>query len=77
MVKAIESSGTQSNLESVTAGIIKKGRRRKPVLRKKLVEEITCRQLLLVVGGSSTVIRSLATMIPFNLDLLQLVYAAG
>ena len=51
MVKAIESSGTQSNLESVTAGIIKKGRRRKPVLRKKLVEEITCRQLLLVVGG--------------------------
>ena len=50
MVKAIESSGTQSNLESVTAGIIKKGRRRKPVLRKKLVGEIPCRQLLLVVG---------------------------
>ena len=47
MVKAIDSSGTQSNLESVTAGIIKKGRRRKPVLRKKLVREIKCRQLLL------------------------------
>ena len=60
----------------MTAGIIKKSRRRKPVLRKKLVGKIPCRQLLLVVGEFNRD-QVAGNYVPFNLDLLQLVYAAG
>ena len=73
MVKAIESSGTQSNLESVTASLIKKG----PPPKTHLEKKVGWRNNMSTASPCSTVIRSLANMIPFNLDLLQLVYPAG
>ena len=51
MTKEIESCSPQSNLESVAADMLKKGRRRRPVVSNgSLVGQVTCRQILSTIS---------------------------